>query len=309
MKLPSVFIASSIESLEIAKSLQYSLAHEANVSIWTEGIFSPGYSIVESLINIAERTDLAIFILGSDDFLISQSAKDSQLRQNILFELGLFIGKLGSSRIIISLPENENSALPTDLIGLVQHKTNRTEIFKLTNVIIHRLKQLAYKESSERSSTSLSKQFYSCFISYSVKDRAFVEMLYKDLTEVGVPCWLDSMEMRIGENIESSLHRSIQDQDIMILILSQNSISSKWISKEMSVSLKLEEKRGKTILFPIRIDDSVFKENLSPPLNIITKRHIGDFTNWKNHPDYKKSFSHMIRDLTTISSAESKGHL
>ena len=171
------------------------------------------------------------------------------------------------------------------------------------------LKQFTQTESSKRFSVNLSKQYYSCFISYSAKDKAFADLLYKDLTEIGVPCWLDSMEMRIGENIESSLHRSIQEQDIMILILSQNSISSKWISKELSVSLKLEQNRGKTILFPIRIDDSIFKESLPSPLNLVISRHIGDFTNWKNDRDYRKSFSHMVRDLMTISSAESKGNI
>ena len=114
MRLPSVFIASSIESLKIAKSLQSYISQEANVTVWTESSFNPGYSIAESLINIAERTDLAVFILGADDFLLTQSSKNIQLRQNILFELGLFIGKLGSSRIIISLPEHEKVDIPTD---------------------------------------------------------------------------------------------------------------------------------------------------------------------------------------------------
>ena len=31
--------------------------------------------------------------------------------------------------------------------------------------------------------------------------------------------------------------------------------------------------------------------------DIKRKRHIGDFTTWKNHDSYKKAFERLLRDL------------
>ncbi|HYM11537.1 MAG TPA: hypothetical protein VEU62_12440 [Bryobacterales bacterium] len=36
-------------------------------------------------------------------------------------------------------------------------------------------------------------------------------------------------------------------------------------------------------------------------------RHIGDFTNWKNHDSYKKGFDRLLRDLQAEAARASKG--
>lgn len=310
MRLPAVFIASTTETLDFAKSLGYAISNNADVTIWTEGILNSSISATESLTKIAERTDLAIFLLGPDDLSNNHSERYQYSWQNIIFEIGLFLGKLGSSRVILAIAKNTRFKIPTDLGGLMYHEikglgTINAEI-ELSLVVKKALNQLDKIDGLSKKNIDKNMQFYSCFISYSAKDSAFVNLLYKDLTEIGVPCWLDSMEMRIGDDLNSSINRSLQEQDRMILILSQHSIASKWINKELSVSLELERLRRKTILFPIRIDDSIFKKSLIQPLKSITNRHIGDFTKWHNENDYKKSFSHMVRDLMTVSSAESK---
>jgi hypothetical protein len=42
-------------------------------------------------------------------------------------------------------------------------------------------------------------QFYSCFISYSSKNRDFAERLHADLQAKGVRCWFDQADLKIGE--------------------------------------------------------------------------------------------------------------
>jgi hypothetical protein len=42
-------------------------------------------------------------------------------------------------------------------------------------------------------------EYFTCFISHSAKDAQFAERLYRDLQEVGVRCWLDSKELKIGD--------------------------------------------------------------------------------------------------------------
>ena len=310
MKRPSVFIAGTKETLNIARNLQHSVSEYANATLWTEGIFNLGISVVESLMKEAENTDLAVFIFGSDDLLINNIGVNQSLRQNLIFELGLFIGKIGSSRVILAIPENIKFHIPSDLMGLPHFITGIESNIKnkeLSDFIKNSLTQIVRTEDINKSFKDKNIQYYSCFISYSIKDKEFVDLLFKDLTEIGVSCWLDSMEMRIGDELNSSIRRSIQEQDRLLLILSNNSINSRWVKKELSASLELEKKRGKTVLFPIRIDDSIFETSKDQLLISIKERHIGDFTNWHNEKDYKKSFSHMVRDLMTISSVESKG--
>ncbi|MBU2468444.1 MAG: hypothetical protein KKC78_07340, partial [Proteobacteria bacterium] len=54
--------------------------------------------------------------------------------------------------------------------------------------------------------------------------------------------------------------------------------------------------RKKTVLFPIRLDDAVMDTNKAWAAKV-RQRHIGDFTDWKNHDSYKKAFDRLIRDL------------
>jgi len=51
------------------------------------------------------------------------------------------------------------------------------------------------------------------------------------------------------------------------------------------------------VLYPIRLDNAVVETRASWVDDIKSTRHIGDFTNWKNHDDYQKAFNRLIRAL------------
>ena len=61
------------------------------------------------------------------------------------------------------------------------------------------------------------------------------------------------------------------------------------------ITRELIDKR--TILFPIRLDDSVFDVAEGWALHIKEDRHIGDFTDWKDHDAYQSAFDRLLRDL------------
>ena len=58
-----------------------------------------------------------------------------------------------------------------------------------------------------------------------------------------------------------------------------------------------ERRRGETVLFPLRIDDTVMDTNEAWAAKLRAQRHVGDFRHWKDHDGYKKSFERVLRDL------------
>jgi len=116
---PNIFIGSSVEGLKIAQAIQENLEYDANVSIWTQGIFKLSSNVLTDLLNSLGSFDFAIFVFNADDIVIIKGDKYSAARDNVIFELGLFMGKLGKDRVFYLIPSDiENLRLPSDLIGV-----------------------------------------------------------------------------------------------------------------------------------------------------------------------------------------------
>jgi uncharacterized protein YjbI with pentapeptide repeats len=140
-------------------------------------------------------------------------------------------------------------------------------------------------------------EFYSCFISYSSKDEEFAKRLYADLQNEGVRCWFAPEDLKIGEKFRVRIDESIRLYDKLLLVLSENSVSSQWVEKEVETALEKEREQGKIVLFPVRLDDSVSEIKTGWAADVRRSRHIGDFTDWKNHDSYRKAFERLMRDL------------
>lgn len=141
-------------------------------------------------------------------------------------------------------------------------------------------------------------QFYSCFISYSSQDQEFADRLHADLQNKGVRCWFAPHDMPIGARIRPAIDESIRLHDKLLLVLSETSVSSQWVEQEVETALARErEPEGKTVLFPVRIDDSVMEIRSGWPALLKNTRNVGDFTRWKDHDSYRKAFDRLLRDL------------
>jgi uncharacterized protein YjbI with pentapeptide repeats len=140
-------------------------------------------------------------------------------------------------------------------------------------------------------------QYYSCFISYSSKDQAFAERLHADLQNRGVRCWFAPHHMPIGAKIIDAIDEAIRLRDKVLLILSEGAIASGWVEGEVTRALDEERSRKQVVLFPVRIDDAVMQTSEGWARLLRGQRNIGDFTRWKEHDSYQKSFERLIRDL------------
>jgi len=140
-------------------------------------------------------------------------------------------------------------------------------------------------------------QFYSCFLSYSSKDQEFADRLYADLQGKNVRCWFAPEDMKIGDKIRPKIDEAIRVHDKLLLVLTQNSMKSSWVEKEVETAFEKERKQGRTVLFPIRLDDAVIGTGEAWAADIRRTRHIGDFREWKDHDKYMTAFETLMRDL------------
>ena len=150
-------------------------------------------------------------------------------------------------------------------------------------------------------------QFYSCFISYSSKDQKFAERLHADLQDKGVRCWFAPEDLKIGARTRPAIDEAIRVRDKLLLILSERSIESDWVEKEVETAFEEERRRKRTVLFPIRLDNTVMDTSEAWAADIRRTRTIGDFRHWKDHDAYQKAFDRLIRDLKQEADSSKKG--
>ena len=118
MRRPTLFIGSSSEGHRIAQAVQVNLDPVCEVKLWPQGPFGLTHGTLESLVTAADQFDFAVLVLTSDDLNISRGVAKLAARDNVLFELGLFIGSLGRDRTFIICNSADRPELPSDLAGV-----------------------------------------------------------------------------------------------------------------------------------------------------------------------------------------------
>ena len=141
------------------------------------------------------------------------------------------------------------------------------------------------------------KRYWSCFISYSSRDQAFADRLYRDLQAHGIRCWFAPKDMPIGAKIRDAIDEAIRGTGKMLLVLSENSMASNWVEKEFETAFEEERRRRDTVVFPVRLDKSPFESTHSWIADVRRARHIGDFSGWKNNALYRGAFERLLHDL------------
>ena len=300
----AIFLASSSQGIPVARALADDLMQFADVTLWSAGAFHPGKTSAESLAEVADRSDFAVFIFTADDAMISHGTLAASPRLNLMFELGYLAGRMGLSRTLVA-GEPHSIGLPTDLAGVMYIPLSLRGAEDTEAAVAPAAAAIRRIVAQTPPRVEESVDFSSCFISYSWGDKEFAAQLYDDLQSVGVRCWLDFKELKTGDLIPQQLDRAIQAHDKVLLVLSGGSVTSAWVRTEVANALRMERARQKTVLFPIRLDDAVFKVEGVPELAQLKEKYIIDFSNWQDKHLYQRSFSKLVRDLAISTSVES----
>jgi len=125
--LPSLFIGSSSEGLKVAEYLQQALEGHCEATIWSQGVFGLSLGTLESLVAACKQFDFAALILTPDDMVTKRGSRNRAARDNVLFELGLFMGSLGRERTFIVYCRDEKIDLPSDFAGVIAAKFPKRE--------------------------------------------------------------------------------------------------------------------------------------------------------------------------------------
>lgn len=114
-----LFVISSVESLEVARAIENAFAHDPFLTVlWTDGVFRVTNYTLQDLEDQVDQSDFAVAIAHSDDLAHSRDETWPAPRDNVIFELGLFMGRLGRNRAILMEPREEKVKLPSDLAGV-----------------------------------------------------------------------------------------------------------------------------------------------------------------------------------------------
>jgi steroid delta-isomerase-like uncharacterized protein len=115
---PRVFVGSSVEGLPIAEAIALDLQYFAEVTIWSQGTFHLSQGTLVGLDQAADSTDFAIMVLTADDTTVRRGKSYPTTRDNVIFELGFFMGRLGPTRTYMVYDRGNAPTLPTDLAGV-----------------------------------------------------------------------------------------------------------------------------------------------------------------------------------------------
>lgn len=194
MTEPRIFIGSSAESLRIVSACIEILDHSSEVVPWTS-IFENGEATLESLVSTSKSVDFALFVLSPDDVTDIRGVTKLTVRDNVVFELGLFIGAIGRKRCFMLMPRDMDVDFPTDLHGInkLSFKANRFDnkldlaVSAPCSNIIRRMEDLgSYVRATDNIVNNLppAQQVNMQVTDYSVNDEQFAIML--ELLETNV---------------------------------------------------------------------------------------------------------------------------
>lgn len=144
-----VFIGSSKEGLKEAEFVSKSLGRGPIVpTLWSKEVFQVSKTTIEDLWRMTIESDFAILVVTPDDVVTSRGKKKMSPRDNVIFELGLFMGALGRERAFIINPKKIDIKIPTDLLGVTTLEYSpgtKRNIGKRLRNVMQRLRKTIFK--------------------------------------------------------------------------------------------------------------------------------------------------------------------
>ncbi len=132
----------------------------------------------------------------------------------------------------------------------VGHPIGEEEILPMINALENIRKNLESLIAEVESS-----MLKSIFLCHSSVDKPFVRRIAGDLTLRGSRVWLDEAEIKIGDSILAKIAEGIKASDYLGVVMSENSVKSLWVAKEVEAALAQEIEAGKVKVVPILLSE------------------------------------------------------
>lgn len=123
------------------------------------------------------------------------------------------------------------------------------------------------------------------FISHSTKDKPFVRRLAADLVASGVKVWIDEQNMLVGDSVPEKIAQGLAESDFFLIVVSENSVKSEWVKRELNNAIVHEIERRKVKVLPIKLDGA-------PMPDTIKDKVYADFSH-----SYEDGLEKLIRSI------------
>ena len=141
------------------------------------------------------------------------------------------------------------------------------------------LLEQAVEEKEKRHQTNASAKVV--FLSHSSADKPFIRRLATDLTTNGVKVWLDEQNIRVGDSIPESIAQGVAESDFFVIAISEHSVKSEWVKRELNSALVREIAKRKTAVLPVKLGDVEIPDAISD----------------KRYADFSTSYKQGLHDL------------
>jgi len=141
-------------------------------------------------------------------------------------------------------------------------------------------------------------QFDSCIVSYSQKDEEFAQRVHARLRDAHVPVWLSPEELKARwKNHER--RTELRYIDKLLVVLSKQSMASEWVESEIAEAYNRTGLLAIRLVSPGKIERWRAVNTISgrDVAEVIRKREVLDFSNWKDHDSFETEFKKLLDAL------------
>lgn len=122
------------------------------------------------------------------------------------------------------------------------------------------------------------------FVSYSAKDKYFVDFLVELLEFHHVDVWVDRNKLRGGAEFSSDIDQALVSCDCLIVVISQHSANSQWMTREISTFRTANPDRP---IIPLALIEDADAEKIYGGLGQIQKIRF--------YESYRDGFGELLR--------------
>jgi hypothetical protein len=128
-----IFSSRSVAEAGVTNAIRKHLSTKNfTVTIWTEGFFPPSKIALYSFLKKLMCFDAAVVVLGADDVRIDpdDAGKEQHVpRDNVIFELGACMARMGNERTFVLCPDEPRVILPSYFYGIapIPYESTRTD--------------------------------------------------------------------------------------------------------------------------------------------------------------------------------------
>ncbi|WP_413582385.1 toll/interleukin-1 receptor domain-containing protein [Bdellovibrio sp. HCB288] len=235
--------------------------------------------IVESTANGNYSLKLAYPFKGSNEQKTA-AIKEALLRMPLVINIRQFVSlgdnlesALRKAATVIGIDDFEPSNFAA-LLKWANHLKVLEPHFSVEEMVDE---AVAQKENRHRNKT----QKIVAFLSHSSKDKPFIRQLAADLESEGVSVWLDEQRILVGDSISEKIGQGLAESDYFLIALSDASMSSEWVKKELSAALLSEIEKRQVGVLPIKLSEC----------------EIPNLIKDKKYADFSKSYKQGLKDL------------